>query len=201
MSSPIEFPNDDSAARSLSGRERRNLGKIAEYLQFADLIALLMVVSTAFTAVATWRTATIARALYLAAERPYIGVTSVALDTSHPNDLRVHVIYQNFGHVSADDVLMRFQLIIDGRHVAGRHERLDAGIISPEVPHRFYLHIPNSAYNSIVRGHSTMIVEVTGSYSGGQTPLCYLERFRYVPDDNSFEVAGGSPRCQDQPKN
>src|SRR5581483_8608200 len=83
---------------------RSALRKIAGYLGFADLMAVLMVLATGFSAFATWRTATIAYELLTSSERPYFGVRDVTLDRSHPDEPRIYVDYRNFGHVPADNV-------------------------------------------------------------------------------------------------
>lgn len=182
----------------LTKRERRLLGSIAEYLGFADLLALLMVSATAFTGYATWRTATIANALFLSSERPYIGVKSVELDNRHPGDPRVEIEYENYGHVSAENTRMVRQLRIDARAVAGQTKAKDAGILSPEVPHHMHLHVPLGSYDAIVAGRSQLEVEVAATYRGpGREPMCYLERFTYTPDEKQFEVDGGTTRCAD----
>ena len=183
----------------LSKRERRMLGNIAEYLGFADFLALMMVTATAFTGYATWRTAAIARSIFLSSERPYIGVKSVEIDASHPGDPRVEIRYENFGHVSAESARVVRSLMIDGKRVASETKTRNAGILSPEVTHRLHLHIPSASYAAIINGHATLKVELAAAYTGpGRGPLCYLERFVYLADEKEFEVDGGSTRCDDQ---
>ncbi len=69
----------DASTEPLSRRDRRLLGSIADFLGIVDLVAVMMVIATVCTAIATWRTASIATAIYMASERPYMGVSSVDL--------------------------------------------------------------------------------------------------------------------------
>lgn len=182
----------------LSGRERRMLGRIAEFLGFADLVAVMMVLATVFTAIATWRTATIATALYQASERPYIGVVAVTLNRERRNDPRVQLEYKNFGAVAAEGSVMFRRMIIDGKIIDGQTRRKAAGILWPGAPHHMFMHLPPAAYDAIVSGRSTLRVEVGANYQGPyRGNLCYLERFAYQPEEGVFEVDGGSPRCQE----
>lgn len=185
--------------RGLTARERSAIGRLSELLGFADLVAVLMVLATGFTAFATWRTATIANALYLASERPYFGVESVELDTGPATDTRVIVHYQNFGNVSAEDVVLSERLFIDGKPVAKAERKLDAGIISPHVPHELYVHVPDAEVEPVRSGHAQLVVQVRASYRGGDPRVyCYLEKFVYFPETDLFDVNGGTPRCDEQ---
>jgi hypothetical protein len=178
------------------------LGKIAEFLGFADLVAVLMVLATGFSAIATWRTATIADALYEAAERPYFGVAAVSLDSHHPGDPRVEVLYRNDGDVAAENVVIERRMRIDQKLVADQDRRKHAGILSPKEPHHFNLHIPPNAMDAILAGRSALSVEIAANYQGPNHHhwLCYLERFVYVADESAFEINGGSADCADQPQ-
>jgi hypothetical protein len=182
---------------SLTRNERRRLSEI---LGFAELTTALMVMATIFTGIATWRTASIADMIYLASERPYLGVESLRLDTSKPNEPRVAIEYRNFGHLSSDNTVLDTRMIIDGSVVAGETVRLEAGILSPEVPHFVYRRLPPDKYPAIANGRSMLEVEVKATYRGfDRRPLCYFERFRYVVDSARFQVHGGTSRCDEQP--
>lgn len=191
---------ENGSGTALSRRERKTLGRIAEFLGFADLVALLMVLATAFSAVATWRTASIANALYLAAERPYFGVGAVTLDRSHPGDPRVVVLYRNDGDVAAENVVIERRMRIDDRLILAGDGRKNAGILSPREPHHLRLHIPPKAMDGIIAGNSKLSVEIAANYDGPnhRRQLCYLERFVYVADEKSFEVDGGTADCAGQ---
>jgi hypothetical protein len=184
---------------ALSSAERRGLRRLGTILELADVMAVLMVVATVFTGIATWRTASIAEALYLTSERPYLGTGKVWLEKTPQGDPRVFVEYENFGAVAAEDTVVRERLLVDGKPLAGRGSTLAAGIISPRVPHRTRAHLDRAHYADVVAGRSQLVVEVAMRYHGPRNrPLCYLERFVYVHETDDFEVHGGSPRCADQ---
>ncbi len=180
----------------LTRNERRRLGQI---LGVAELMTGLMVLATIFSAFATWRTSSIARWIYLASERPYVGVESVRLDDSKPNDPRVTIQYRNFGHLSSDETVIDSRVLIDGAPI-GAIDRLRAGILSPNVPHYIYRHLPPGKYAAIIDGKAAFEVEVKATYRGfDRRRLCYFERFGYVADAKRFEVRGGTSHCSEAP--
>lgn len=183
--------------RELRGSTLRSL---AGYLGFAELMAVLMVLATAFTAVATWRTATIAQELLLTSERPYFGVHSVTLDNSRSSDPRVYVDYRNFGHVPADDVRLEVAMYVDGTRVPVTSLTRDAGIMSPDVAHHVFLHVPNGHYADVIAGRSKLLTWISAWYrDSGRNLFCYREGFAYDPDSGTFEIVGGSSRCDSPP--
>jgi len=162
-------------------------------------MAVMMVAVTALTAVATWRTASIATAIYRASERPYMGVADLQLNNDRPGDPRVLIEYKNFGSVAAEGVVMFRRMIIDGKVIGDETRRKAAGILMPDSPHRFFMHLPEESYDAVVSGRSKLRVDIGAIYQGlaRSSDLCYFERFVYEPDEKLFEVDGGSPRCQE----
>src|SRR5437870_4351563 len=94
--------------------ERGLVRRLTRALGFADFMAVLMVAVTGFTALATWRTASIAQAIYQASERAYFGVESIAIDNSRSQDPRVEIDFRNFGNVAAQDVKVTNRMLING---------------------------------------------------------------------------------------
>ncbi len=179
---------------------RSALRKIAGYLGFADLMAVLMVAATAFSAFATWRTATIAYELLTSSERPYFGVREVTLDRSRPGEPRIYVDYRNFGHVPADDVHLRATMFIDDKPLAGQAMSRSVGVLSPDVPHHVYLHVPAQQAAQILAGRARLLAQVRAWYKGSsRRAFCYRERFAYMPDSGTFEIDGGSSQCDSPP--
>ncbi|HZO82767.1 MAG TPA: hypothetical protein VFB33_13815 [Candidatus Binataceae bacterium] len=179
---------------------RSALRKIAGYLGFADLMAVLMVLATGFSAFATWRTATIAYELLTSSERPYFGVRDVTLDRSHPDEPRIYVDYRNFGHVPADNVRLQAAVFLGGRQLADEGVTRSVGVLSPDVPHHIYLHVPPQSAPDILAGRAKLLAQVSAWYAGsGARTFCYRERFAYMPDSGTFEIAGGSTRCDSAP--
>ncbi|MBF6569963.1 MAG: hypothetical protein IVW54_13930 [Candidatus Binataceae bacterium] len=198
---PQRNDKDQDERDPLTPIERQRLGKLAQLLGFAELMTLLMVAATTFSAIATWRTASIAESIYLASERPYFGVESIRLDNSIAGDPRVEVEYRNFGNLSADATVLDRRILIDGVAVASQSKQLFAGILSPQVPHTVQLHLPASSYDAIIQGRSKLRVEIKATYRGlDQRTLCYFEGFRFLADTGKFEVRGGTSRCSEQPK-
>ncbi|MGH7839744.1 MAG: hypothetical protein ACREQC_18260, partial [Candidatus Binataceae bacterium] len=64
--------------------ERRFRRRLLSEVELADFMAIMMVLATALSAYATWRTSSIANAIYLASERAYFGIESATLDDSQP---------------------------------------------------------------------------------------------------------------------
>jgi hypothetical protein len=188
----------EGSTERLSRRDRRLLGSIADFLGIVDLVAIMMVIATVCTAIATWRTASIATAIYMASERPYMGVSSVTFATDRPGDPRIVIEYKNFGSVAAEGVVMFRRLSIDGKVVHDQTRRKDAGILSPGPPHRLFMHVSQAVYGTVVAGRSKIRVEIGARYQGPHRGyLCFFERYAYEIDEGLFDVDGGSPRCEE----
>ncbi len=178
-------------------RDDSRYRKLLEYLGFAELMGALMVLATAFSAVATWRTASIANALYNASERPYVGVENVSLERLRPDDCHVVARYRNFGSVPAEGVIVTERLFLDGKP-ADHRLTLEAGILSPNASHHMFVHVPAGRIAAVLSGQSKLSVVVAASYRGPvRSGLCYAERFTYMPETKTLEVDGGSPRCSE----
>jgi hypothetical protein len=198
---PQRKGEDHDERDSLTPIERQRLGRLTQLVGFAELMTLLMVAATTFSAIATWRTASIAESIYLASERPYFGVESLRLDNSIAGDPRVEVEYRNFGNLSADDVVVDRRILLDDVALAGQSKRLFAGILSPQVPHTAEFHLTTADYDAVIKGRSKLRVEIKAVYRGlDKRTLCYFERFRFIRHSGKFEVQGGTSRCSEQPK-
>jgi len=176
-------------------KERSLVRRLSRALGFADFMAVFMVAATGFSAFATWRTASIAQAIYLASERAYLGVEAVWIDATRSNDPRVEVDFRNFGNVAAQDVKIARRLKIDGVTIKGSENILNAGILSPTTPHRLHLHFPAESYSAITSGKATLELELAASFVSAQRPICYLERFIYVMHESDFLIDGGTTDC------
>ena len=96
------------------GELRTNvLRRVTGVLEVTDFIALLMVLATALSAYATWRTAQVTRQILLISQRPYIGTESMNLiDDTNP---RVLIDLRNFGTVQAEDTAVSVVHRINGK--------------------------------------------------------------------------------------
>jgi hypothetical protein len=130
--------------REIIRTERSLLARLAQALRLADFMAILMVLATFFSAYATWRTALVTSTIFAVADRPFLGVQQISFretETQHPT---IVVNFRNFGSIPALDAIVSAHAVIDGKLVkspADVMSQMDAGILSPNVPHSFYVFI------------------------------------------------------------
>src|SRR5258708_8762481 len=150
-----QSPAQASAARrdrEIIRTERSILARLAQALKLADFMAILMVLATFFSAYATWRTALVTSTIFAVADRPFISVQQVAFvgnDSQHP---MISVNFRNFGSIPALDTIVSVHAVVDGKVVklpAGTMSEMDAGIVSPNVPHDFFVFVPVDQYQTI----------------------------------------------------
>jgi hypothetical protein len=200
MAKGEEKVEEGNGKGELSGGDRSILRKLTSFMEFADLMALLMVAATAFSGYATWRTATIAQELLMSSERPYFGVEGVNLDRSVAGDPRIFVEYRNFGHVPADEVNLQAVMFIDDQPLDSTTVAKNVGILSPNVPHHIYFHVPRDRFALVAAGHTTLSTQIHAWYRNASGRVfCYRERFVYMRDSGIFEISGGSSRCDSLP--
>lgn len=181
-------------------RERSQNRRLSEMLRFADLMAILMVLATLMSAYATWRTAQVTNAVFLIADRPFLGVQRAqfeAIDSPRPT---VTVDFRNFGQIPAIDAIATVNALIDGKRVkpvAGEMASIDAGIVPPNVPYYLYAYLPTDAYQQVVGGKSNLQVQVRLMYKSPRLlhEYCYFERIVYDYRSETFRMAGGNDRC------
>jgi hypothetical protein len=186
--------------REIIRTERSLLARIAQAVKLADFMAVLMVLATFFSAYATWRTALVTSTIFAVADRPFLGVQLVAFqgtDTQHP---AIVINFKNFGSIPALDAIVGAHALVDGKVVKPPTDRMsetEAGIMSPNVPHSFYVFLPPEKYQAVTSGESHLQVRVKMLYKGPalQTQLCYFERFVYDFRVSLFQAAGGTDKC------
>lgn len=185
--------------REIIRGERSLIARIGQALKLADFMAILMVLATFFSAYATWRTALVTSSIFAVADRPFLGVQQVSFeraDTQHPV---IVVSFRNFGSIHALDAIVGAHALIDGKVVndpANAISEMDAGILSPNVPHTFYVFIPPAQYQAVAAGKSSLQVHVRMLYKGpSHEQHCYFERFAYDSRVNVFQASGGTDRC------
>ncbi|HLX04588.1 MAG TPA: hypothetical protein VKR28_03590 [Candidatus Binatus sp.] len=186
--------------REIIRSERSLLARLGQAIKVADLMAVLMVLATFFSAYATWRTALVTSTIFAVADRPFLGVQHVSFqetDTEHPT---IVVSFKNFGSIPALDAIVGAHAVIDGKVIkapVGIMSEMNAGILSPNVPHSFYVFIPPDKYAAVAAGKSNLQVHVRMIYNGPahQKELCYFERYAYDLRMNVFQASGGDDRC------
>ena len=187
----------DGASEFSGAATSKLLSTIASTLQVTDLIALLMVIVTALSAYATWKTAQIANEILLTSQRPYIGTESINLiDATSP---KVVAELRNFGSVQAERTMISIVLIVNGKALPldSEPQREQAPVVlSPAVPHRFYRHVSTDTYRDAVQGKADLVVEIQVRYRGPRgDEHCYLTRDRFDPIDDFFYPQRGSLSC------
>ena len=196
-----ESPAQSSAERrEIIRTERSMLARLAQAVRLADFMAILMVLATFFSAYATWRTALVTSTIFAVADQPFIGVQEITFkgtDTQFPTLL---VNFKNFGNIPALDTIVGVHAVIDGKPLRpgpGAMSEIDAGIVSPNVPHYFYVYLPPDKYQAVVAGKTNLQVHVKVLYKGPAhgTQLCYFERFAYDFRVNIFMASGGDDKC------
>jgi len=189
---------DFARSPGLSRGERKVVQRLADVLRFNDFMTVMMVIATALSAFATWRTAHVTNLLFTIAERPYIGVDRVAVDSVDAEFARVVIECRNFGQVSGTGGVARVSVIIDGKlptEIGGAAIQ-NIGIVSPTVPHPIFRFVPMSLFRSVRDGHSKMVVHVGFDYRGpDQRQFCYNEAMTYDRRLTGFVPSGGSDQC------
>ncbi len=184
-------------------RERVEEARVSRAIGFADFMAAVMVVVTAFSAYATWRTAQVTSLVFATADRPFIGVAKVQFEATDTADPYIAVDYRNFGKIFATDGLVSVNAWIDGKIAPDPVPVLmnvsETGSIPPDVDHFFYRHLPADAYQDIVSGKRKLQLGVRVVYKGPapDSEYCNFKRFIYDYRTANFRPAGGSDKCGD----
>jgi len=186
--------------REMLGAERSMLARLGQVVKLADFMAVLMVLATFFSAYATWRTAMVTSTVFAVSDRPFLGVQQVAFEATNTEHPTIVVNFRNFGSIPALDTIVGAHAVIDGKVVQpgpSTMSAIDAGILSPSVPHYFYVPIPPDKYQAVAAGRSNLQVHVRLLYKGPvrEKQLCYFERFAYDLEVGIFRAAGGDDRC------
>jgi hypothetical protein len=186
--------------RDILRTERSLLARLAQAVKLADFMAILMVLATFFSAYATWRTALVTSTIFAVADRPFLGVQQVSFEATDPQHPAIVVSFRNFGNIPALDAIVGAHAVVDGKLVkptANTMSEINAGILSPNVPHSFYVFIPLDRYQAVAAGKSKLQVHVRMLYKGPahQQQLCYFERFAYYSRVNIFQASGGDDQC------
>jgi hypothetical protein len=186
--------------REIIKSERTIVARLGQAVKLADFMAILMVLATFFSAYATWRTALVTSTIFAVADRPFLGVQQVSFERSDAQHPAVAVTFKNFANIQAFDAVVGADALIDGKVVkypADAMSEREAGILSPNVPHLFYVFIPPDVYQTVAAGKSSLQVHVKMRYKGPAHDklLCYFERFVFDYRAGAFLASGGNDRC------
>ncbi len=186
--------------RELLRAASTQLGRVSRTLHFADLMALMMVAATAFSAYAAWRTARVTSLLFTVSERPFLGVQKVSFEAGRSDVPAIVVEYRNFGHIPAVDTTVGVRALLDGKLIQPPGNQVtveNAGIVSPTVPHYFYAFIPVDAYKKALDGSANLMVHIKMQYQGPGEGVryCYFEKLLYFSQVDAFRLSGGTAGC------
>ena len=190
----------EHAERELIRRERVQFSRFTKFIRVADFMAILMVLATAFTGFATWRTAQVTSMIFAVTDRPFIGVQSVAFEAPESKAPIIAVDFRNFGRIPAADAIVNVHALLDGKPVKpadGEISSVDQGIVSPGVPHFFYTFITPEQYKQVISGATRLMVHINVEYKGPELShsYCYLEKIAYDFRTASFRHVGGTDKC------
>ncbi len=194
-----ETHSRQSERQGLTRSESSLVRRLTEVLRFADFMAVLMVLATAFSAFATWRTAQVTSHIFAIEERPFIGVERVTFEQGDTPNPRVVVDYRNFGRIPAVGAIITVAAFADGKRVAdlpNEMSSISAGVLSPGVPHFFYRYLQPAVYKAVVDGKASLMLRIRAEYKGAaEQSFCYSERVVYDHRSAGFRPAGGTDRC------
>ncbi len=189
----------DTGTKDLEKTGRPTRITILELVGFQDFLALLMVLATALSAMATWRAARVTANVFMASERPYVGVQAIHVDLHNPAKPLLEVEFRDYGHIPADATVVSAWLTVGGKRLPNdRHQRhvVAAGVLSPQVAHFFHIEVPPNILQELLRGAVTLTVAVAISYTDEtQRSFCYRMNFLYNAATGNFDANGGSDRC------
>lgn len=181
--------------------ERAEERRFSHALGLTDLLAVLMVLATGFSAFATWRTAQVTSLVFAIADRPFMGVSKLEFEGTDTPNPYLAVVYKNFGRIPAVDGMVTVNAWVDGKLAPDPFpEAMDVhetGGIPPDVDHFFYRYFTADSYKDVVSGKARLRVEVRIDYKGlaPHSQYCNFKRFVYDSRTATFRHAGGSNQC------
>jgi hypothetical protein len=200
-----EQDHEEGPLREELERERRwehaEVGRVSHAVGLTDLLAVLMVIATGFSAFATWRTAEVTSLVFAIADRPFMGVSKIEFEATDSPDPHLTVVYKNFGRIPATDGLVSVDARIDGKEAPdpfpGAMNVHETGGIPPDVDHFFYRYLTADSYREVVSGKASLRVDVHINYKGlaPNTQYCDFKWFVYDYRTATFRHAGGSNKC------
>ncbi len=195
-----ERGEEEKRDRRIETQAREILATQRRILSVADFMALLMVAATAFTALATWRTYKVSELIFAISDRPFLGVQKVTFERADTTEPAIVVDFRNFGPIPADAAIISVSALLDGKAIPARDgemSTLDQGVVSPEIPHFFYVFMLPDEYKKAVSGAAHLMVRVNIEYKGPALDrrFCYHKNLFYDPHTTTFRPSGGSSTC------
>ncbi len=135
---------------------------------------------------ATHNSAEIARQVFEAANRPYLGPENIRPTRDDlSRTLRLVATIKNFGTATAEDALLVWTAYLDGIEATlpGFPDKPTA-IFPGQSAEKLALFF-GPTYDSIVTGKAELILKIQLRYKGPAHSYAYCEKFRFVPPLNS----------------
>jgi len=195
-----DLAEDRRHERHVEAERRELLRAERRLLNTADVMATLMVIATALTAFATWRTYRISDLVLQVSERPFLGVQQVTFERTDSTAPVIVVDFRNFGHVPAENATVHVTAVLDGKEIPVRDGEMtdsNQGVVSPGVPHFFYVFLHPDEYQKSVGGDGRLFVNVSIVYTGpvlGRN-FCLNKKVFYDFHVGGFRPDGGSLEC------
>lgn len=136
---------------------------------------------------ATQNTASVARKVFEAGNRPYIGVLSISPRARPPN-FEFTIALKNFGTAPAESTDVRYRAYVNGAvQPVGRIGTQRTVTIFPGLQLFLTGGVLGPSAQQILDGSAVLTVLVQGPYKGpeGKT-YTYSEEYRYNPEENNF---------------
>jgi hypothetical protein len=195
-----ERGQDGKREQRIEAQEREILRTERHILTVADFMALLMVAATAFSAVATWRTYQVSELIFAVSDRPFIGVQQASFERTDTEQPAIVIEFRNFGPIPADDAILTVIPLFDGKPIpprAGEMSARNQGVVSPGVPHFFYVFLIPEEYKKALSGAARLLLQLSVEYKGPALGrrYCYHENVAYDYRTGTFRAAGGSSHC------
>ena len=195
-----ERGEEGKGERRIAAQAREILRTERRILTIADFMALMMVAATAFTALATWRTYKVSELIFAIQDRPFLGVQQVSFERTDTAEPVIVVDFRNFGPIPADAAIVTVTALLDGKPVPprdGEMATIDQGVVSPQIPHFFYVFLAPEEYKRAASGAARLMVRISIEYKGPALDrrFCYLKKLFYDFHTTTFRPAGGSSTC------
>jgi|ERR1022692_164024 hypothetical protein len=172
----------------------------ADPITAATVVIAAATVLNVFASLALWistrSSVGIARLVFEAANRPYLGLDSWTIRNDPvQKTLDFEANMKNFGTAAAEEEISEWELRINGEKVPVTEWHQNPSTVFPGHSFQLKAGCIGPAYDNLVSGRSVLEGFIRLRYKGpGNKDYVYCEKFRYHPERESFINLG---RCQD----
>jgi hypothetical protein len=165
----------------------------------ATVVMALTTVANLIVSAMLWVTTNesvnIARSMYEAGNRPYLGVEGIGTGRDDSKKfLNFRAAIKNFGSAPAEETDLQWDVLLNGASMGGLSIPAKTSSIMPGNTVFLTGHIGVENFNDVISKRSVLQALVYASYKGPNGKgYAYCERSQYEPDVNSFMNLGS---CQ-----